>query len=148
MAADDETVAVKVTGSPLLDGLELDVNVVVVLALFTVCASTEEVLPAWPASPLYCAVMECVPATRLEVEKVATPLPFSAELPRDVEPSMKVTLPVAPENGLTVAVNITCCPNADGLNDDVNAVVVVTGLADTVCVTEADVLPAKLASPV
>ena len=36
VAVDGETVAVKVTRRPLFDGFESDVNVIVVLALFTV----------------------------------------------------------------------------------------------------------------
>jgi len=58
VAAELETVAVKVTGLPLFDGLELDVNPVVVPALFTVCDSGEDVLLEWLPSPLYCAVTE------------------------------------------------------------------------------------------
>jgi hypothetical protein len=110
VAVDGETVAVKVTGRPLFDGLGLDVNMVVVLALFTVCESADDVLLAWVASPLYCAVMECIPTARLEVEKAATPLASSADVPSVEMPSMKVTVPVAPEDGLTVAENVTCCP--------------------------------------
>ena len=110
MAVEDETVAVKVTVRPLFDGLESDITLVVVLALFTVCESTEEVLPLWLPSPLYCAVMEWVPMTRLETEKAATPLALSVDEPSAEPPSMKVTVPVAPEDGLTVAVNVTCCP--------------------------------------
>ena len=83
---------------------------VVVLALFTVCESADDVLLAWAASPLYCAVMECIPTARLEVEKAATPLASSADVPSVETPSMNVTVPVAPEDGLTVAENVTCCP--------------------------------------
>ena len=46
VADDGETVAVKVTACPLFEGLSLDVNVVVVLALFTACESVEDVLLA------------------------------------------------------------------------------------------------------
>lgn len=61
------------------------------------------------ASPLYDATMLCVPALSAEVEKVATPLPFTGEISSCVVPSMKVTVPVGtPEiPGLTVAVNVT-----------------------------------------
>jgi len=45
VAADRETVAVNVTFCPVFDGLGLDVKVVVVLALFTVCVSAADVLP-------------------------------------------------------------------------------------------------------
>ena len=45
VAVEDETVAVNVTALPLFDGLGLDVNVVVVLAVFTVWDSAEDELP-------------------------------------------------------------------------------------------------------
>ena len=41
---DDFTVAVKVTGCPKLEGFSDDVTAVVVLALFTVCFTTVDVL--------------------------------------------------------------------------------------------------------
>jgi hypothetical protein len=44
LAALAETVAVKITVWPMLDGLELDTKAVVVLALFTVWASAGDVL--------------------------------------------------------------------------------------------------------
>ena len=60
-------------------------------------------------SPPYVAVIGCVPALKLEVAKVATPLPFNVPVPRVVEPSLNVTVPVGPlpEVGVTVAVNVT-----------------------------------------
>ena len=139
--------AVKVTGTPVFAGLVLDANVIVVVAPFTVCESAGDVLPVWVASPLYCAVIECDPTARVDVENVATPLPLSAEVPSVTRPSINVTVPVAPEDGLTVAENVTCCPNAEGLSDDVTAVVVPPVLADTICVSGAEVLPVKLVSP-
>jgi hypothetical protein len=147
VAVEDDTVAVNVTGRPLLDGLGSDVNVVVVPALLTVCESAEDVLPVWLPSPLYCAVMAWVPTARLEVEKAATPLALSADVPSAEAPSMNVTVPVTPEDGLTVAVNVTCCPNAEGFSEDDNDVVVLTVPAMTACVKDKDVLPVKLVSP-
>ena len=91
--------------------------------------------------------MECVPAPRPDVDRVATPFVPSADVPRMELPSLNVTLPVAPEDGLTVAENVISCPRVEGLSDDVNAVVVLITLADTTCVSEDDVLPVKLASP-
>ncbi len=139
--------AVNVTGRPLLDGLSLDVNVVVVPALFTVCESAEDVLLVWVASPLYWAVMECDPTERVGVERVATPLASRTDVPSVEAPSMNVTVPVAPEDGFAVAANVTGCPYTEGLSEDVNMVVVMIVLADTVCVREGDVLPVKLALP-
>jgi hypothetical protein len=136
-----ETLAVKVTALPLFDGLALDVNVVVVPAWFTVCDSGEDALLEWVPSPLYCAVIECVPTARLEIDSVATPLALIAEVPIVEPPSMNVTVPLAPADGPTVAVNITCCPYADGFSDDVSVVVVFTVPTFTVWTSEADVLP-------
>ena len=70
-------------------------------------------------------------------------------LPMTVAPSRKFTDPVGvPAPGLTtatVAVNVTLCPNTDGLTEDVRLVVVLALLTtwDTVPL----VLVRKLASP-
>ena len=45
-------------------------------------------------SPLYWAVIECVPAARLDVAKVATPDDRVTAVPSAVVPSLKVTVPV------------------------------------------------------
>jgi hypothetical protein len=45
------TVAVNVTAEPDMEGFVLEAKVVVVVAAFTVCVNTEEVLPALFASP-------------------------------------------------------------------------------------------------
>ena len=70
--------------------------------------------------------MEWDAVVRVDVAKVAAPLPFRVPLPRVVEPSLKVTLPVGvpdpPPVGLTVAVNATDCPFTDGLGEEVKAV--------------------------
>ena len=52
-----ETMAVRVTVCPLFDGLGLEVSVVVVLALFTVSVSAEDMLSLKVESPLYTAVI-------------------------------------------------------------------------------------------
>ena len=67
----DVTVAVKVTLWPKVKGLALEITVVEVAALLTVCAKTDEELPEKLVSPPYVAVMECGPADRLAVEKLA-----------------------------------------------------------------------------
>ena len=62
-------------------------------------------------------MIECDPTANDDVLKVAVPL-VSETLPKDVVPSMKVTLPVgmpAPgEAAETVAVKVTDCPNTEG----------------------------------
>ncbi len=85
------------------------------------------------------AVMECTPTVNAEVETCAVP-PDKETVPRDVVPSLNVTVPDGvPPAGLlvTVAVNVTESPDADGLSDDVTPVVV--GMFVTVWTTEFDV---------
>ena len=92
--------------------------------------------------------MEWLPATNADVLKVAVP-ELSVLVPRMVDPSSKVTVPVGdpePELLLTVAVKVTDCPKADGLVADVMVVVVERLDWPTVCVNEAE-LPAKFVSP-
>ena len=92
--------------------------------------------------------MECEPTASTEVLRVADP-ELSAPVPRVLAPSLKVTVPVgvpAPgANAFTVAVNVTCCPNNDGLVELASDVAVLAVL--TVCVTIAEVLVAKLLLP-
>ena len=83
--------------------------------------------------------MKCVPTASVAVVSDAVP-PLSATVPRELAPSKNCTVPVGPEDGLTVAVNVTDCPNTEGSSDDVSAVAVAT--AFTVCVMDEDVLPA------
>src|SRR5580700_4024927 len=67
--------------------------------------------------------MECGPTAKLEVERAVTPAVRTTGVPRLVAPSRNCTVPV----GLfpvTVAVNVTNCPNDAGLLEVTNAVVV------------------------
>ena len=70
-------------------------------------------------------MIKCVPTLKVEVEKVATALALSVPVPSVVDPSLNVTVPVGvPELvEVTVAVNVTDCPNVDGLGDEVSEVV-------------------------
>ena len=54
-------------------------------------------------------MIEWLAATRVEVEKVATPAPLKVPVPKVVTPSLKVTEPVGVPlpPPLTVAVNVT-----------------------------------------
>jgi hypothetical protein len=74
-------------------------------------------------------VIVWTPALSVEVVRVAVPL-FIAPVPRIVEPSRKVTLPVTPLG--TWAVKITDWLTVDGFSDDVRRMVGVSLL--TVCV--------------
>ena len=67
-----------------------------------------------------------------------------SRVPRVLLPSLKVTVPVA-VLGVTLAVNVTDCPNTEVPVEDERTVTVLTGL--TVWVTTALVLPLSLSSP-
>ena len=97
-------------------------------------------------SPLYKAVIEWVPAVSVEVVNVAEGpgiVDCSVPVPSVVVPSLNVTVPAPP--GATIAVKVIACPNALGFGDEVSVVDVAAGF--TVCVSAADVLVAKVASP-
>ena len=72
------------------------------------------------ASPPYCAVIEWVPAASELVVRVETPLPI-VSVPREVVPSWKVTVPVAPD--VTVAVSVTLAPKVEGFSEEARATV-------------------------
>src|SRR5438552_13201934 len=137
-----ETVAVKVTAWPKAEGLLSEVTVVEVLAWLTVCVGNDPVLGLKLASPAYCAVMLCAPTLRVEVAKVACPLPSNVPVPMLLAPSRNVTAPVGvPEPGATaetVAVKVTAWPKAEGLLSEVTVVEVLAWL--TVCVGNDPVL--------
>ena len=106
-----ETEAVKLTDWPKLDGFSDEMMVVLLLALLTVCVGNEPVLPVKFVSPLYTAVMLCVPTLNDEVVNVAEPLLSATGDPRLPAPSLNCTVPVGvPEPGAsadTVAVKVT-----------------------------------------
>jgi hypothetical protein len=80
---------------------------------------------------------------------VAVPAADSELVPMVIVPLRKVTVPVGvPAPGavtVTVAVNMTACPTADGFGEEDNAVVVFALL--TTCKTAELVLALKLALP-
>src|SRR5213078_4106364 len=106
------TVAVKVTDCLNTDGLAEELADVVV-PYFTVCVSLGDVLTLKFASPPYDALIEWEPTASVLVTNVAWPEPFRVPVPRVLEPSLKVTVPVGvPAPGLlavTVAVKVTDC---------------------------------------
>jgi hypothetical protein len=73
--------------------------------------------------------MLCTPALRVEVVKDAVPL-LMAPVPRAVEPSKNVTVPVVPVE--TVAVKVTDWLTLDGFSEEISETVGVALL--TVCV--------------
>src|SRR6266566_4029608 len=72
--------------------------------------------------------MECEPTASVLVTNIAWPEPSRVPVPRGLEPSLKVTVPVGvPAPGLfavTVAVKVTGCPDTEGLAEEVTPVVV------------------------
>ena len=90
--------------------------------------------------------MECVPAVRADVDRVATPA-VRVPVPSAVTPSLKVTVPpgVPVAVVLTVAVKVTDCPKLDGFNDDVTVVEVASLF--TTWLNAPEVLPVNVASP-
>src|SRR5438876_559916 len=121
------TVAVNFTDCPNTDGFNEELTDVVV-PYFTVCVSLGDVLPLKFASPPYDAVIEWEPTASVLVTNVPWPEPSRVPVPRMVEPSLKVTVPVGvPAPGLfavTVAVNVTACPDSAGLAEELTSVVV------------------------
>ena len=105
------TVAVSVISLPWLPDSGRRSSAVVVGAPATVIASPDEVEVAKAALPEYTAVIEFVPAGRLEVVKVATPDEFTFAVPSSVLPLKKLTVPagVPVGVGVTVAVRVTGC---------------------------------------
>jgi hypothetical protein len=88
-------------------------------------------------------VIDCEPLASVEVLYVALPLLIVA-VPSVVLPSLNVTVPVAVV-GVTVAVNVTEAPNADGFADEASVTVVF--VLFTVCVRVVDVLLLSFVSP-
>ena len=115
--------AVNVAAPPSVIGFALLTKLVVVLT-FTVCVNTADVDAALFASPLYTAVIGCVPAASAAVENDAVP-PERVAVFNTVVPSKNWTVPVAAA-GLTAALNVTDAPAIDGFDDDVTVVVVVS----------------------
>jgi hypothetical protein len=153
-AVADVTVPVKVMLAPAADGFSDDMTTVVVEALvaaFTVSENAGDVLDANFVSPLYFAVMECVPCVNVVVETAALPALIVPGAPICVAPSKNVSVPasVPAVVEVTVAVNITLCPTVAGFSDETTVVVVgaVAVPALTTCDSAGEVLSAWLESP-
>jgi len=99
-------------------------------------------------SPPNTAVIVCTATESEFVAKVAVP-ELKVPVPNVVPASLNVTVPLgvpAPGNtALTVAVNVTDCPDTDGFTDEATVVVLLAWL--TVWVSVEEVLVVKLTSP-
>src|ERR1019366_8994321 len=99
---------------------------------FTVSVSTADVPARNAASPLYAAVIACVPTASEEVVYPTAP-PLRPAVPPGsaVSLSEKVTVPVGrPKKGpagVTGPVNVTACPALDGFGEAPSATLVAAG---------------------
>ena len=115
----------------LIDGLSEEISVVFVGYGATFCVNTVEVLAPKVELPPYCAVMECDPLPNVVVLNVASPFVLRAPVPSEMAPSKNVTVPdvgVPPDGLVTIAVNWTDCPKAEGLKEERTCVEVAIGL--------------------
>lgn len=88
----------------------------------TTCRIAGEVLLPLPPVPTNLPVMAWFPAASFEVANVARP-PINGAVPRFVEPSKKVTVPLAAGPGpVTVATNSTTWPTGEGFADETTVV--------------------------
>ena len=123
------TVTVKLTFCPKTDGVSDELTMLAVLALFTVCVKSADVLVRKFPSPLYSAVITCGPTDKEAIVPLLAlpPLKLTDE-PKSAPSSLNCTVPLGvPDPGavaLIVAVNVTGCPNTDGLKDELTTVVV------------------------
>lgn len=114
--------------------------------MFTVSFRAVEVLVLKLVLPEYFAVIECEPAVRAEVDKVAWPVISSVAAPRLAVPSWNETFPLGVPTVLpTVAVKVTETPALTGFAEAETVVVVAAGTTD--CASTADVLVEKVAVP-
>jgi hypothetical protein len=105
-------------------------------AAFTTNDTALEVDALSEESPAYDAVMLCVPAVSVVMVSVADPFVREA-VPRDVEPSNRVTVPAGedPEAAVTATVKVTDCPALICAADAESAVVVVAAVVEEGCTT-------------
>src|SRR5580693_6307406 len=94
--------------------------------------------------------MDADPTARVDMVKVATPLPFRVPVPSDELPFLKVTVPVGtPLPGaaaVTVAVNLIDWLYTEGLTDELTAVLVLDVF--TTCGGAFPLLPTHPLAPV
>jgi len=134
---------------PATLGLNFQLHTVLKIPLLrethlTVC-TTEPELPLMFEVPLYKAVTVVAPAGRVETVNFAFP-PARLTVPKVPDAIVNVTVPTGTVVGdVTVAVNFTFCPKADGFGEEVNVVVV--DAIFTIWVSTEDVLLLFTPSP-
>jgi hypothetical protein len=134
-----------------MDGFGVEVAVVVVLAWLTVWVGRFPVLTAKFESPEYLIATVCDPTLRLEIAgNDAFPVPSRVTVVPTLAPSITsctvpLGVPVPGGTALTVAENVTGCPNTEGFTELLTTVL----LEDrpTVCVGRFPVIPKKFESP-
>jgi hypothetical protein len=113
----------------------------------TTCDIAVDVLVENLASPLYFAVIECVPCVSVVLETAATPPLIVTGAPICVALSKNVMVPVSVPAvaDVEVAVKVTVCPAVDGFKEETTLVVVaaVPAAAFTTCDSVGEVLEAK-----
>src|SRR2546428_433700 len=121
------TVALNVTACPKMEGLGVEVRLVVVLPGFTAWVAAGEVLALKVGLPLQAAVSECLLGATVGVTREGWPW-RSAAVPSTVAPSQKAAAPGEPRvpgpTGRTTAVNVTAWPITEGFGGAVRLVVV------------------------
>lgn len=137
------TVAAKVTDWPKVTGLRDAVTVVVVLPT-TIWFKAADVLAVFVLSPLYTAVIGCVPAASDDVVRVAMAPDSGAGFPSVAAPSMNWMEPLG-LSPLTIAVKVRGWP-AIAWSFEVR-IDVAEAAGNTVSTKTADVLGAFAASP-
>lgn len=98
--------------------------------------SVDDMADAVFASPLYIAVIECVPIVRFESDIEAAP-DVSGAVPMVCAPFLNVIVPVA-NAGTTRAVNVTAVPTVAGLADEATVTLAVDGATVRATVRAAD----------
>jgi hypothetical protein len=115
------TVAVNVTACPAIDGLSDDTRLVLLVS-WTTCVTVLEFDGRQVPWPGYEAVTPWLPTESVLVVKLALPL-WTVPVPSGPLWSANVT--VSPlKLQLMLAVNVTACPDVDGLSEETSVVVV------------------------
>lgn len=124
-------ITVKVTGTLRPEGFALDMSVMDVLPLFTVCVRVPK-LGLLLASPLYKNWTMSVPVASVVMGgKVPTPFTRGTGVPKFVPFTTSCTAPVGvtvpPPVSASVAVKVTPCPDTDGFAEEVAVVLAGSG---------------------